>query len=1540
MKTLVEIDPILRSQLRVPHVSLRRGDLVSRRSVRALAALLTFGLSVGWAADLDVNGALTLSAGDSTYEGWNVLVGEGDHLTVNGPHSFADVTVSGNGQVTYSRQSAGDFLGVNSLLMSGTATLSLGGGTVLQATESITLSESSRVVVLSVDYSGRVGGQWAGAGSQLSAGGNIIISRDASVSADAQGYGSAGWYDEPGVGPGAGGGGSYSGGGGGGGHGGAGGRGRIGAGGGAYGSWDMPVALGSGAGSGWNGYGYRRAGGAIRLTTPSLVLEGVISANGQDGSTDVGGGAGGSIWVEASLLSGGGRFTANGGIGAGTCGSGGGGRIAVHCVDRAGFTSPAASTAAGGNGGWSSGGDGSVAFIQSNLSPPDVDVFTSFHVTSPVSAGELRLMSGAKGSSSESLNVAKLQAPSQNTLVLAAAAIITQGTLGEGSSVDCQQGLQMTTFEVGGAGSLRIGGGRKLEGGSLLVKSGGMVVAQTINYAGQVDGVWAGTGAEIDVTSIEVEAGGFILADGEGYGSAGWYDSPGVGPGAGSGGSYSGGGGGGGYGGAGGNGHSGAGGGSYGDVETPTALGSGAGSGWNGYGYYRGGGALRIVTDSMVLNGIISANGQDGGTDVGGGAGGSILVQAGTLTGAGIFQSNGGAGAGSCGGGGGGRVALHCVDSSGFSGLEQSTVRGGPGWQAGSDGTIYPAGSVAVTLSPAAAVTAGAKWSLDGMTWRDAGAIMAPPGPLTLRFAAVAGWKTPADQTVEVTQSGRVTVSGVYEEIVYHAVTYTAGVFGSLVGPASQQVEYGTNSTQVTAMPDLHYRFVNWSDGSVANPRVDENVTGPVSVTANFAVITHAIDVTSSPEAGGQVTGGGVLEEGSQALLTATANSGWRFLGWFQGQALAWPGAQWSFEVTSARTLEARFEVLALGVAPGSVETSLAGQIYSIAVSSNTDWTVSEHLDWAVVEPSSGSGDATVAVTLQENLSALSRSGVIRFTGFEVPDVDHSITQLGGAIKLSHAHAAFAKTTARSSVGVTTSHYHLAWTAVSNDPSWLHITTGGNGSGNGTVGFTVDAYTGTVPRKGTLTIGGRTFTVMQSVSKPAGQLTVKISGTGLGTVSGAKLNTALTKTVGSRVTLTAKPASGHRFAGWTGSGFIFLPGAEKRAALTFVMGETVELTAAFEAEPYSNGLLAGNYAGLAAGTDPSDLTANGACKLTLTKTGAFTCVLRTPGGSYTGRGALAADGAGTALVTRLGREPVLLAIQFQDHADPTPDTATIEARLASEIGPVLWNTVGTRLYIAPKGGGHAAAGTYTALFGLAPASRGPFGDGYATLSLAKSGAVRVAGKLPDGIALTTSSSVDLASTWTLYAPLYRNKGLVAGQVALIEPLPATAMTAAVHWIKLPVAPTVKDNYYRSGFDLTAQLSAEPYLPPVRYATALQVLAQAPNVLFEAGGGGLITNPLARSVTLTTNSLGTANLFKVPVTVPADPAKLTLTLNGKTGLFTASLTALFDPASTIGKRITGQGVLMQGSNYGAGVFRGPGQAGALVLEPLPQLAPEP
>ncbi|HQH27396.1 MAG TPA: hypothetical protein PLP17_08375, partial [Oligoflexia bacterium] len=93
----------------------------------------------------------------------------------------------------------------------------------------------------------------------------------------------------------------------------------------------------------------------------------------------------------------------------------------------------------------------------------------------------------------------------------------------------------------------------------------------------------------------------------------------------------------------------------YGNITEPKHLGSGGSCG-GGYFGGDGGGSVQVVAGSLVVDGLIAADGQTGeGNDAGSGAGGSINIRAVSFTGSGTVRANGGAYQV---GGGGGRVAM------------------------------------------------------------------------------------------------------------------------------------------------------------------------------------------------------------------------------------------------------------------------------------------------------------------------------------------------------------------------------------------------------------------------------------------------------------------------------------------------------------------------------------------------------------------------------------------------------------------------------------------------------------------------------------------------------------------------------------------------------------------------------------------------------------------------------------------------------------------------------------------------------------------
>ncbi len=96
----------------------------------------------------------------------------------------------------------------------------------------------------------------------------------------------------------------------------------------------------------------------------------------------------------------------------------------------------------------------------------------------------------------------------------------------------------------------------------------------------------------------------------------------------------------------------------------------------------------------------------------------------------------------------------------------------------------------------------------------------------------------------------------------------------------------GTEVTLTAAANDGYY-FDRWSDGDTNDTRV-VTVTANATYTANFAENgTHntyyTVTVTSNNDEWGTVTGSGEYIEGSTAIITATANSGYHFVEWNDG---------------------------------------------------------------------------------------------------------------------------------------------------------------------------------------------------------------------------------------------------------------------------------------------------------------------------------------------------------------------------------------------------------------------------------------------------------------------------------------------------------------------------------------------------------------------------------------------------------------------------------------------------------------------------------
>jgi hypothetical protein len=164
-------------------------------------------------------------------------------------------------------------------------------------------------------------------------------------------------------------------------------------------------------------------------------------------------------------------------------------------------------------------------------------------------------------------------------------------------------------------------------------------------------------------------------------------------------------------------------------------------------------------------------------------------------------------------------------------------------------------------------------------------------------------------------------------------------------------------------------------------------------------------------------------------------------------------------------------------VSPTTQSVALGGGSGSAGVTTTTGcaWSATSQASWiSITSGTSGSGSATVTYSVAAN-SGAARTGTLTVAGKTV-----TISQQGQACSFSVAPTSVAPGAAggAQSASVTTA-AGCNWTAASN-ASWISVTAGASGSGNGTVSYTVAGNSGAATRTGTLTVAGQTITVTQA----------------------------------------------------------------------------------------------------------------------------------------------------------------------------------------------------------------------------------------------------------------------------------------------------------------------------------------------------------------------------------------------------------------------------------------------------------------------------
>ncbi|QOC21587.1 fibronectin type III domain-containing protein [Wenzhouxiangella sp. AB-CW3] len=455
-----------------------------------------------------------------------------------------------------------------------------------------------------------------------------------------------------------------------------------------FGSIFEPANVGVGALGG-------RGGGSIYLLAEQIDLDGEIRVDGERGTESGGYPSGGSVWIETDTIAGAGSISARGGrrTNSNAFYGGSGGRVAIYFNDATEFDLLSQVAAPGGGPARAQEESGGAGTVYLKDSAESVGLVRIDNSPAGSDAGRTVL----DESLPDELEVANAHVEFSGTLSLGEATV-------RHSLVRNLDDIEVSSLQVEGGrwhafGELNVGGSEEyrvenqahlhlhsvasnwdrvfVDGATLMVNApqswgelevvnGGLVSLDIPDSEDEdwrlelsLDHLLVDSGSAIDVSarglSQPSELSNVAGASYGGWGGWRFGDLPNM---------------------------------PFGSLREPIDLGVGARGG-------RGGGAIYLESDSILLDGEIRADGEQDSVSGGFPSGGSIWIEAGTLSGMGSINSRGGWRIGNdrFRGGGGGRIAIYFDDASQFDLFSQVSAHGGGPThlndQAGGAGTIF-----------------------------------------------------------------------------------------------------------------------------------------------------------------------------------------------------------------------------------------------------------------------------------------------------------------------------------------------------------------------------------------------------------------------------------------------------------------------------------------------------------------------------------------------------------------------------------------------------------------------------------------------------------------------------------------------------------------------------------------------------------------------------------------------------------------------------------------------------------------------------------
>jgi hypothetical protein len=399
----------------------------------------------------------------------------------------------------------------------------------------------------------------------------------------------------------------------------------------------------------------------------------------------------------------------------------------------------------------------------------------------------------------------------------------------------------------------------------------------------------------------------------------------------------------------------------------------------------------------------------------------------------------------------------------------------------------------AVSNNPWITVTSGASTTGNGSV----GYSVAPATTVATRTGSI----TIGDKTFSITQAGLV-----------GSLTLAPASLNAVAAGESQTITVTSNAPDYawTAVSNRAWITITSGASTTGSGAVGFTIapattvaprSGAITLGDKTFLITQAGLVgsltlgasTLSPGADGQSGTVTVTSNAPDFAWTAVSNKPWILV---TGGASTTGNGLVSYSIAPATTVAPRTGLITIGdktfsvtqaglvgtltLNPASVNAVAAGQSGTVAASANAPdyaWTSVSSQAWiTITSGAANTGSGSTGYTVAAATSVASRTGAIT-----MGDKTLTITQAGleGSLTLSAASLTAPAQGQKGTVTVTANAQDYAWTAVSNH-SWITIDSGASGTGNGSVAFTVAPTTTVASRTGTLTIGGKLFTITQT----------------------------------------------------------------------------------------------------------------------------------------------------------------------------------------------------------------------------------------------------------------------------------------------------------------------------------------------------------------------------------------------------------------------------------------------------------------------------